>query len=88
MSDEDRDMLNSEISKPEIRKIFETMSHNKSPGIDGLPVEAYEENWEVIGNDMLILYETILDNGLLSDSQRKAVITLVPETNNPRYIIY
>ena len=62
------------------------MSENRSPGLDGLPAETYDENWEIMGNDLLTLYETILDTGYLSASQRRAIITLIPKTNNPSSI--
>ena len=62
------------------------MSLNKTPGFDGLPVETYSENWQIMGNDLLTIYETILETGYLSDSQRRAVITLIPKSNNPSSI--
>ena len=58
------------------------MAFNKIPGFDGFPVELYEENWEIIGDDLLTMLSTVLDTGHLGDSQRKAIITLIPKCNN------
>ena len=58
------------------------MSENKTPGIDGFPVETYDENWELVGNDLLTIYEAVLDTGCLGKSQRQAVITLIPKNSN------
>ena len=58
------------------------MSQNKSPGVDGLPVEAYDENWKIIGNDLLTIYEAVLDTGRLGGSQHQAIITLIPKSNH------
>ena len=55
---------------------------NKTPGIDGFPVETYEENWDIVGNDLLFMYKTILETGRLGHSQRQAVITLIPKSND------
>ena len=82
LSDADRDLLSSPLTKPEIFKIIQFMAQNKTPGIDGFPVETYEENWDIMGNDLLSIYEAVLDIGRLGDSQRQAIITLIPKTNN------
>ena len=57
------------------------MALNKTPGVDGLPVEFYLENWTLISDDLVILYNTILNNGWLGDSQRKGIIILIPKTD-------
>ena len=80
LSDSDRELLGSPISIPDIQKAIKDMSLNKTPGDDGLPLETYDENWEIMGNDLLTLYETILDTGCLSASQRRAIIILIPKT--------
>ena len=78
LSDSDRELLGSPISIPDIQKAIKDMSLNKTPGNDGLPLEIYDENWEIIGNDLLTIYKSILETGHLSESQRQAVITLIP----------
>ena len=55
------------------------MALNKTPGSDGLPVEFYLENWLIISDDILELYNTILSTGCLGESQRKGIITLIPK---------
>ena len=82
LSDTDRALLNAPLSKQEIYKIISDMAENKTPGIDGFPVEIYDENWEIIGNDLLSIYESILYTGCLGDSQRKAIIILIPKSSN------
>ena len=46
------------------------------------PLELYNANWEIIGNNLLTLYKTVLDSGHLCVSQCPAVITLIPKSNN------
>ena len=62
------------------------MALNKTPGIDGLPVEFYIENWNVIGDDILALYNTVLDVGYLGETQRKGIITIIPKSTDTLYI--
>ena len=82
LSDEDRNRLCTPITCYEIYNIIKTMALNKTPGVDGLPVEFYLENWERIKNDILAIYDTVLDTGYLGKSQKRGIITIIPKTNN------
>ena len=82
LSDDDRNHLCTPLSTDEIYKTIKLMALNKTPGIDGLPVEFYIEHWELIANDILALYDTILDTGYLGKSQKRGVITIIPKSNN------
>ena len=86
LSEEDRTMLSKPISKCEIYKSITNLSLNKTPGIDGLPVEFYLENWDIIGEDILTLYGTILQTGQLSESQKRGIISMLPKSNDTFYI--
>ena len=55
------------------------MKHNKSPGLDGLPVEFYVVFWKDISDLLLNSFNFSLQNGLMSSSQRNGVITLIPQ---------
>lgn len=55
------------------------LSKGKSPGIDGLPVEFYQQFWDLIGPN---LYEVILEcikSNSLPISCRRAVLSLLPK---------
>ena len=82
LSEEDRNILCTPLSIEEIYNTLILMTLNKTPGIDGLPVEFYIENWEVIANDILALYETILSIGYLGKSQKRGIITIIPKSND------
>ena len=36
------------------------MENNKSPGIDGIPIEFYKEFYQTLENDLLQLYNNII----------------------------
>ena len=62
------------------------MSLNKTPGLDGIPTEFYIENWDVISNDILVLYNTVLQMGSLTVSQKQGIITIIPKIAGTLFI--
>ena len=55
------------------------MNLNKSPGIDGLPVEFFLHFWYLIKNEVSQIIKNHINGFLLGENQRKAVITLIPK---------
>ena len=53
------------------------MSHRKSPGYDGLPMEFYVTFWDILGEDLVSVLNRAHVSGVLSLSQRRGIITLV-----------
>lgn len=58
------------------------MPSDKSPGVDGYPIEFFTRNWEVVGHE---IYEAVIgffDTGKLQPLNYTA-ITLVPKVPSP-----
>ena len=56
------------------------MENNKSPRIDGIPIEFYKEFLTRIENDLLQLYQNILQNEKeTTKTMKQAIITLIPK---------
>ena len=56
------------------------MENNKSPGIDGIPIKFYKEFLAHIENDLLQLYQNILQNEKeTTKTMKQAIITLIPK---------
>lgn len=53
------------------------MARNKSPGSDGLPMEFYITFWDVLGPDLVDVFNASFDAGRLPSSQRSALISLI-----------
>jgi hypothetical protein len=53
------------------------MMKNKSPGLDGLPVEFYQCFWDEIGDYLVKVFNQSYNEGELTSSQRKSVMTLI-----------
>ena len=58
------------------------MAKGKSPGSDGLPMEFYVAFWELLGEDLVNVFNASLEAGLLPFSQR--VFLLVVRVCLPR----
>ena len=58
------------------------MENGKSPRIDGLLIEFYKPQFEIIKNDLLQHYNSILfQNENLTPSMNQAIITLIPKND-------
>ena len=56
------------------------MENNKSPEIDGIPIEFYKEFLAHIENDLLQLYQNILQNEKeTTKTMKQSIITLIPK---------
>ena len=56
------------------------MENDKSPAIDGLLIEFYKSQYEIIKNDLLQIYNSTLSlNETLPPSMTQAIITLLPK---------
>ena len=58
------------------------MGTGKSPGEDGSTVEFYGCFFDILVNDLLSSLNAAYENGEMSISQRRGVITLIPKENS------
>ena len=59
------------------------MDKNKSPGIDGIPIEFYQTFWDIIKVELLEIINESLSNSTLSESQLKAIVVLIEKGDDP-----
>ena len=74
--------LKASVELEEIEKAMKMMQLNKSPGEDGLPIEFYRMFWEDVKVYVFNSYKYSLDNGNLSITQKRGVISLLPKKND------
>ena len=84
---ENQEKLDEPITVEELYEALKGMKKEKSPGLDGLPVEFYQKIFpEVKG----MLYNSLMhafERGELSCTQKRGVIKLIPKPNkNPNYV--
>ena len=76
-SDAHLDTLKSPLSLKDLEAALGDMKNNKSPGSDGLSKEFYQSFWDVIGSDLLEVFNACYEEGFLSNSQKEGIITLI-----------
>ena len=77
LSDSDMQHCEGHVRLDECTYSLKQMKGNRSPGIDGLSVEFYTKFWDMLGPMLTNTFNESYDTGLLSESQRKAVLTLI-----------
>ena len=59
------------------------MARGKSPGSDGLPVEFFVKFWDVLGADLVDVFNSSYRDGFLPSSSCKGLITLLFKNGLP-----
>ncbi len=72
-----RDMCEGLITIEEATKAIKGMANNKSPGSDGLSKEFYTHFWNLLGNDLVEVFNVAYVANNLTESQSLAIITLL-----------
>lgn len=87
LSEESKGILNRPISKAELLSNLKSMHQNKSPGLDGLPMEFYIVFFHDIADMLIASFNFSFEQGMLSLSQRNGVITLLPKKDrDPTFV--
>jgi exonuclease III len=87
ISDDDKDVLDLEITPEEIALTLKDLSNNKTPGSDGLGTNFYNFFWTNISSFVCdsILYG--IKHGELSIDQKRAILNLLPKKDKDcRYL--
>ena len=63
----------------ELEGIIGGCNCNKSPGLDGLCYEFYQETYSIIKNDLLQILQCQLDRGKIIESNKDGVTRLAPK---------
>ncbi|KAJ1115366.1 hypothetical protein NDU88_003590 [Pleurodeles waltl] len=77
LGQEERQGLNAPFTLAELHLSAMTSKRGNTPGSDGHPVELYVKLWDLIGPDLLDLYEEMVGKGSMRQSLRKGMITLL-----------
>ena len=65
------------------------MENDKSPGVDGLPIEFYKKFFEKIKHDLQTTYnKTLFQKQQPPKTWNQAIITLIPKKGDTRLLKY
>ena len=79
LSDSDRDGLVNEMTMGELEEIVKECDRNKSPGLDGISYEFYQNTFPIIKNDLLAIYRCQLSRETIIKSNKEGVTRLAPK---------
>ena len=78
LSEEEKKSCEGVVNEEECMNALKDFNNNKTPGTDGLPAEFYRFFWPDICHDLLASYNFASQHGMLSISQRRGIISLIP----------
>lgn len=84
LNEEEKNNCEGNITYDEIIEIIKIMKQNKSPGIDGIPVELYIYFWLDLGHFLVRSIQAAFIEGTLSITQKRGIITTIPKGDKPR----
>ena len=84
LSENDIRICDEKLTVDECYKSLQLFDSNKSPGKDGLTVEFYRAFWHVLGSVMIDSLNCSYDYGVLSNSQKEAIITLIEKKDEDK----
>ena len=65
------------LTSPECHAALLGMSHSKTPGSDGFPMEFFVSFWDILGLDLVRILNVAFESGQLSTSQRRGLIIVL-----------
>ena len=81
LPDNERDDLIKDMDMDELEYIVKKCKHNKSPGLDGISYEFYQETFHVIKDELLKIYQCQLQRKRIVDSNIEGVTRLCPKVD-------
>ena len=77
-------IFEGKVTIEEATEVLKTFKENKVPGNDGLPFEFYKTFWHLLGESVVNSFNVAFESGILSTSQRQAIITLIDKKDKDR----
>ena len=83
LTSENQEKCEGALALSKCSEALSQMQTNKSPGVDGFPVEFYRRFWSSLGQDLVELLNYSYEHGQLSDSQKQGIIRLLYKKDDP-----
>lgn len=81
ISEETKLSLDMDITEEEITEAINSLTAGRTPGPDGLNVDFYKKFKRKLARPILDMFKESFANGMLPESLRHALITLIPKPN-------
>ena len=87
LSEDEQALCEGLITQREALNALKDFSADKKPGIDGLPAECLRYFWPELQSSIVSSFNYAFQNGSLSISQRRGIISLIPKKNKDKTIL-
>lgn len=83
LNEEQKQWCNGKFTHEEVKEALDQMHPLKAPGPDGLPALFFQKYWQIVGNEVLSLVLSILNDGKSPECINKTFIALIPKCKSP-----
>ena len=84
LKQEEADTYEGLLTLEECTKSLKQFMNNKTPGSDGFTIEFYRFFWNAIGPIMVDSFNYAFENGQMSISQKRGIISLIPKKDKDK----
>jgi len=78
------DILDMPITAEELQTVVHRAAGNKMPGHDGIGMEFFKINWNIIKDDMLTMFNQMYSTGKIGKQQKHGIVLCIPKTTTPK----
>ena len=82
----DKEALLKPFASSEIQQALFTMANNKSPGLDGFPVEFFTTHWATMGDLIIQAVTSFLSTGHILQEWNRSLLVLIPKIAAPEEV--
>jgi hypothetical protein len=82
VSEEDNRLLCEPFSESEIKLALFQMEKNKAAGLDKIPIEFYQSCWDIVKDDIIMLFNDFHENKVNISRMNYGIITFLPKVAN------
>uniref|UniRef100_A0A803QSU6 Reverse transcriptase domain-containing protein n=1 Tax=Cannabis sativa TaxID=3483 RepID=A0A803QSU6_CANSA len=86
VTNQQAEMLMEKFSKEECKAALFAISGIKAPGPNGYSSYFFQDNWELIGNELYEAVESFLSSGRILKEIHSTVLTLIPKVKCPNTV--
>ena len=87
LTKDEREFLDTPLTKPEIDKALSQQKNNKSPDMDGFSAKFFKRFWPELGYFFMDCVNACFSRGALTQSQSRGLITCLPKTGKARNLL-
>lgn len=78
--------LERPFEEEEIKKAVWMLEDNKAPGPDGFTLTFYKTCWEVIKEDLLLVFKDFFETGFLDKGSNASYVVLIPKKEGANHL--